>query len=234
MHARRCLRSIPTGLRRTLDSGSPLRRPWGVAASATPSSGCWTTPTRALASSAPSTAAASASAPGGKAVAPSPKKPHVDFTSVAHWDDVATAGYDESIFGYFNEDFAKQVGVFVGAPTVLALYAPPPASVPLHLVYVLEFNSGLGRGRVAVGGRACAWCGHRLLSSAPLSTSHDLPAWITRGGLQVVRRHSGPSSSFLDIGTGTGQVALALAAKYPEAKVRAWVGECVTDAPSSS
>jgi ubiquinone/menaquinone biosynthesis C-methylase UbiE len=55
-----------------------------------------------------------------------------------------------------------------------------------------------------------------------------LPAWITRGGLQVVRRHSGPSSSFLDIGTGTGQVALALAAKYPEAKVRPWVGECVT------
>ncbi len=57
-------------------------------------------------------------ATGAAAATPTPgspaKKPAVDFTSVEHWDGVATAGYDDSIFGYFNEDFAKQVCGGVG------------------------------------------------------------------------------------------------------------------------
>lgn len=36
---------------------------------------------------------------------------------------------------------------------------------------------------------------------------------------QMVKRHSGPHAKLLDVGTGTGAVALGLAEKYPDAEV---------------
>ena len=71
------------------------------------------------------------------------RAPKLDMTSAAFWNDVSTAGYDESLFGYHCGAFAEQ----------------------------------------------------------------------------IVRRHSGASSRFLDVGTGTGHVTLALANKYPQCKV---------------
>jgi hypothetical protein len=44
---------------------------------------------------------------------------------------------------------------------------------------------------------------------------------------QLVRRHVGPSSSFLDVGAGTGNMSIKLAEKYPSTKVNTDVHVCI-------